>query len=66
MIARETLSNNCREIAVRESAIELQAQRYSVSRTHEVHLTPAFCPLPSASKPKTLYLTSMRTAIYRA
>ncbi len=37
---------------------------YSVSRTHEVHLPPALCLLPPASKPKTLYLTSMRTAIY--
>ncbi len=36
---------------------------YSVSRTHEVRLTPADCPLRTASKPKTLYLTNMITAI---
>ncbi|MDJ0659580.1 MAG: hypothetical protein QNJ42_08815 [Crocosphaera sp.] len=27
-----------------------QITDYSVSRTHEVHLTPASCPLPPASK----------------
>ena len=37
---------------------------YSNSHNGEVHLTSALCLLPSASKRSTLYLMSLRTAIY--